>query len=150
QPAAPPRPLPAPPRPDKASLYGDPSIVPTRRGEHARAELALAGELESLVEALEGVRSTRTDDTLTPELALDRAVVVVQNDRPREDEGELELDVQSIARATLPPGATTVLLHQVSGEERPSEPSRPSLLLAFVSLALGISIGVTAERLARQ
>lgn len=150
QPPAPPRPLPASPRPDKASLYGDPSLIPTRRGEHARAELALAGDLEALVEALEGVLSTRADVTLTPDLALARAVVVVRHERLPQDEGTLKLDVHSIARATLPPGNTAVLLHHVSGEERPADPSRPPLLLAFVSLALGISMGVTAERLAQR
>src|SRR5690606_7595610 len=50
------RPLPkAPPpaeaRSDKEALFGDPMLVPSRAGERAREELALAGEIERLIAA---------------------------------------------------------------------------------------------------
>ncbi len=47
-PVAPPA---SPPAPDKRALYGDPALVPTRAGERAREELALAGSVAAAVRA---------------------------------------------------------------------------------------------------
>ena len=49
---------------DKAAIFGSATLVPTREGERARAELAVAGEAARLVARLPGVR----DVALTAQL----------------------------------------------------------------------------------
>ena len=49
------------PVPDKDALFGDPGLVPTREGERARREIALAGEIHNAIVVLPEVARARVD-----------------------------------------------------------------------------------------
>jgi hypothetical protein len=137
------RPKPQPRGLDKQALYADASLLPTREGERVRRELALAGELREAIELLE-LDETRVD----VELGQPARVVVVarmRGDRP----DALEQDVRAIATAIVPaPVDVHVQLVQGAIAAAPvSAPSPPAWALALTCLGLGLSLGVTAERL---
>ena len=132
---------------DKAALYGDAALLPTRSGERARAEIALAEEVRVAVETLHDVERARvsvtskTDDTPTS------AALVVRT-RSESANADVRAAATRIARATL--GRDTELTVEVSAphadvplEDTPS-PRRPFVL--FAVLGLGISLGLTFDR----
>lgn len=139
-----------PPRPrlDKAALYGDPALVPTREGEQARAELARAGELEAMIGKLGGVASVRADVSLGPARTLDRALVLVLHRRDEHEASDLRREIETVITATLPPGPATLMLERAPADPEPADP-RPPLAIALVFLGFGLSLGVAFER-ARQ
>ncbi|MBK8264311.1 MAG: hypothetical protein IPK80_23595 [Nannocystis sp.] len=138
---------PAPPRAprpaDKRALYGDPALLPTRRGELAREELALAGEIERLLADDPTLAPIRAHVALPPEGA---PVVVIAAaadpaDRPR---------LAAIARAVVPHPQLRVVLHPLPAAAPPAPPPPlPVHLwpLALALLALGASAGITLDRL---
>lgn len=138
---------------DKAALYGDASLLPTRAGERARKEVALAEEIRVAVETLHAVEGARvtvaTDERGTP-----RSAAVVIRARMNPDPEALTTSATRISRAAL--GAADLVVEvQVSaprsGEasaEAPDEEA-PSTLLLFGVLGLGVSLGLTFDRAAR-
>lgn len=143
---------PAPQRPaaprravDKQALYGDAGLVPTREGERIRRELALTGELHAALEQL-GL----TDVHVDVELNDPPGVIVIARADPEADAASLESTIIGFARVIVP-DATTVqveLRHFQPSGERPA-PSDDGLpwTIALVCLGLGLSLGVTVERL---
>ncbi len=139
---------------EKARLYGDPALVPTRAGERAREELALAG---SVVAAL---RARAGDGELAVEVRLptaeDPGAAVVT--------GALALDAASVARISegvlgaWSAGRVQVELAEPRAElsEAQRVPAAPTgggwqtWLLALALLGLGVSAGVSIERLRRR
>jgi len=137
---------------EKARLYGDPALVPTRAGERAREELALAG---SVVAAL---RARAGDGALAVEVRLptaeDPGAAVVT--------GALTLDAASVARISEGVlGAWSVGRVQVelappraevseAGEAERVSAAPTTWLLALALLGLGVSAGVSIERLRRR
>src|SRR5690606_16371911 len=143
-----PRPPPQRARPDKAALYGDSALVPTRRGEHARAELALSGELEALLRVVPGIVSVRAEVGLDPAMDLERALVLVRHARPPSDEDPLRTEVEAIVESVLPRGPRTVRLYAAAAD--PHDPhERPPWAVAMVFLGLGLSLGIAVERVRR-
>lgn len=134
------------PLPDKAALFGDPGLVPTRAGERARRELALAGELRASLSAL-GFRELHVSVTLEP-----RPRVGVSGRLPQDlaDEGRaVEAKIVTLARsliADLEPADVHLWLREPP--RQPEAPPRrlPLLGLGLALLALGISLGVSIER----
>ncbi|NVB40901.1 hypothetical protein G6O69_23885 [Pseudenhygromyxa sp. WMMC2535] len=98
--AAPREPTRERPRLDKQALFGDPGLVPTREGERARRELALA---TSLVESLEliGVSGARVEVALGG--GAPRVVIVAR--LPRTTQTELDAltgESEALALAMVP------------------------------------------------
>jgi hypothetical protein len=130
---------------DKQSLYGDAGLVPTREGERIRRELALAGELHHALEQL-GLTGVHVD----VELRDPAGVIVVGRADPSADVGQLEVTIDEFARV-LVPDVTTVQVRLLQ-TEIPAEPPAPAptdarhWLLALACLGLGLSLGVTFER----
>ncbi len=140
-------------RPSKEALFGDPSLVPTREGERARVEIALARTIEEhLAEdpQLAAVRAHVTAPAAGPAQVLisfrgPEAGAKAQEERARRIAlgilGDRPAQV-TIDRVELPPGAQ---------EHAPAQ-ERPLLNLALVLalLALGASAGVSLDRLRRR
>jgi hypothetical protein len=122
-------------QPDKRELFGDADLVPTREGERIRRELALADELERLLERA-SVPSRVTVSLIEPA----SAVVVAQA-------GELEF-VRSIARAALP-GIDEARIHVTITKPDTGTGDRegpPMLLMLTLTLELGLTLGIAVER----
>ena len=142
--------------PDKARLYGDPALVPTRAGERAREELALAGSVVAALRARAGagelaveVRLPTKDDpgaaVVTGALALDAASVA------RISEGVLGAWSAGRVQVELaPPRAEVSEAAPVSVSAAPAGLGWQTWLLALALLGLGVSAGVSIERLRRR
>lgn len=137
---------------DKAAAYGDASLVPTRQGERARHEVALAGEIERLVAVDSRVQRVEATVRLSPSTAAPHVAVVVQHrGRALDDETHRDLaaELVALAQSVVPAAAIDdidIVIH------RDSPPSTPSLpwALAVALLGLGISTGVAVERWRRR
>ena len=142
--------------PDKSRLYGDPALVPTRAGERAREELALAGSVVAALRARGGegalaveVRLPGAGDpgaaVVTGSLALDAASVV------RIAEGVLgawsvgRVQVE-LARAEASEAAHATGVAVAQGPAW-GPGSWQGWLLATALLGFGVSAGVSIERL---
>ncbi len=146
---------PAPPRrnaparvADKAALYADPGLLPTREGERARAEVALAGEIEASVELLHAVEDARASVTIGDAGTAQDAVVVVRT-LPNADRTALEDASVRIATSvlSLPKDRVDVQVSQPATVTTAPTSGRPSPLLLFAILGLGISLGLSVDRL---
>jgi hypothetical protein len=134
---------------DKAALYGDASLVPTRQGERARREVALAREIEAALVVLPSVVRARVDVEL-PEHAASPRVLAVVAGQPEADATALAARVGSIAHTVMGPTAAVEVVTEPSPASPasvalPSERTRWPLLLGV--LGLGFFAGVLLERL---
>jgi hypothetical protein len=152
---------------DKAALFGDPSLVPTRAGERAREELALAAAVAGVVGARAGkppvveVRLPRGADggavviagavAMTPEAAVRAAEAVVgpwSAGRVQVFAGE------DAGAAALDPVAADdpVVADPVAGVDPVVAGGRggPSWALAVALALFGASAGITVDRLLRR
>lgn len=137
---------------DKAALYGDAALLPTRAGERARNEVALAEEVRAAVEALHAVERARV--TVAADSAgAPRSAAVVVRARGNADLDALAASATRISRAALgvPELAVEVEVSAPSPDEAsaegPEDPAPPLLLLLGV-LGLGVSLGLTFDRAA--
>jgi hypothetical protein len=131
---------------DKQALFGDAGLVPTREGERVRRELALAGELHAALEQL-GLTGVHVD----VELNDPPGVIVIARADLEADIASLESTIIGFARVIVPDASTVhVEIRRLeSGGERPapSDDDRLPWTIALVCLGLGLSLGVTVERL---
>lgn len=141
--------LPGPPATDKQAMFGSASLVPTREGERARRELAIAAELEQALAQLE-LGPAHVDVELHQPIT---AIVIA---RPRSDRSPAEAValVAELVHAMIPelaPANLHVFLRPIPQAEPPpperDQPMWPSMLAC---LGLGLSIGVAAERLRKR
>lgn len=148
-PAAPPRVGPARNVADKAALFGDASLVPTREGERARREVALAQEIELALTVLPSVARARVDVELPDRTATaDPRVLAVVQDAAGADGNALPAHVRAIAHAVVGPAAAVeVVVEQSPAPPPPPEPLRWPLVLAV--LGLGFFGGMLVERIRR-
>jgi hypothetical protein len=147
---APTRPDPAGPArspADKAALFGDPSLVPTREGERARREVALAHEIEQALAVLPSVGKARVDVELPDPAAAEgpRVLAVVQRTAAADD-ATLSPRVRAIAHAVVGRDAAVELVVEASpAPASPPTPTRWPLVLGV--LGLGFFGGIMTERL---
>ena len=122
----------------KQTLFADRGLVPTREGERIRRELAHAGEIEATLVRIDGVSEARASVSLDAEVPT--IVVVVASEGVREE------TLRETA-ARLVPGATAAGVYLVVGPGSGEAPRRTRIpALALVLLALGVSLGITFER----
>lgn len=132
---------------DKAALFGDPSLVPTRQGEHARREVALAQEIERAIEVLPSVDEARVDVELPPAAAQPRVLAVVRG-TPHADQSSSTSRIVTIAHTVIgSQAAVEVVMETSRAAPRVDEPSRWPLVLAV--LGLGFFSGMLLERARR-
>ena len=137
---------------DKAALFGDAALLPTRAGERARNEVALAEEIRVALEALHAVERARVT-VATNHGGAPRSAAVVVRARANTDTDALTASATRISRAALGSAELAVEV-QVSapGVDEPPEDApkgaAPHALLLFGVLGLGISIGLTFDRAA--
>jgi hypothetical protein len=145
--APPPRVGPARSGADKAALFGDPSLVPTREGERAREEVALAHEIEQALMVLPSVAQARVDVELPDRAAAeDPRVLVVVEGAPAAD--GLPVRARAIAHAvTGPAAAVEVVVEPSPAPPPPPQPMAWPLVLAV--LGLGFFGGMLVERIRR-
>lgn len=134
---------PAPPRarvPDKAALYGDAGLIPTREGEAARRELAMSAELAKVI----GASGWTSDVHVDVEIGDATTSVIVGGLRNRSAPEDVEQRIAAAARAIAGDSASVTL---VLGEAVTSDPPRAidvPLLLAV--LGLGASASLMIDR----
>lgn len=137
---------------DKAALFADASLVPTREGERTRREIALAEEIRAAVELLHGVERARATVTLNERGDVEGASVVVRAST-HADPVQLRATAEGIAHRTLaidrdgttltveismPPNVTDTTTLPTGGT--------PTLPLMLALLGLGFSLGLTFDR----
>ena len=141
-------------RAGKQAVFGDASLVPTRAGERARRELAIAGELERALTRLE-FGAAQVD----VELEAPVRVVVIAQAPPTGDAGPAsEATVAELCRAVVPELAREHL-HVWLGPSVGAGPD-PSVgsssgddidlrvwAMLLTCVGLGLSLGVIGERL---
>lgn len=139
------RPVPERGASDKAALFGDPSLVPTREGERARREVALAQEIEQALGVLPSVARARVDVELTEGPAAARVLAVVAGD-PGADADTLSARARTVAHAVVGPrAAVEVVAESTPAPAPPAEPTRWPLLVGV--LGLGFFGGTLIERI---
>jgi type III secretory pathway lipoprotein EscJ len=142
-----PHPRPGPAPLDKQAMFGSASLVPTREGERARRELAIAGELEQALAELE-LGPAHVDVELREPVA----VIVIAREHDDRSADEAQVAIAALARAMVPelePGNLHVWLQPASTQTTAPEraPSWRSAALMLACLGLGLSLGITGERL---
>lgn len=138
--------------PDKAALYGDPALVPTRAGERAREELALAAEVAAAVAAAGDARADGGAPVVAVRLpaGADGGAVVVT--------GAVALapaEVVAIAEAVVGRWSVgRVAVFVTAGAGAPGldagAPRGVDWRLALALLGFGASAGVAVDRLRRR
>jgi len=132
-------------RPDKASIYGDARLVPTRTGERARRELALAGQVARLVDArVHRPGATEVDVQLD---GAPRVTVSLRLDASEPPSAALREDVDRLVHGVVPDAELTLATH-AAGSNAPPEPRGVPWPLVLALLGFGLSAGVFAERAA--
>jgi hypothetical protein len=140
--------VPAQARPDKAELFGDPGLVPTREGERVRTELARATEIAAVLEVLVDVEHAHVDVELDDVRAL-RGLVISLRLTERGDPVVVEHAVRDVVTAVFSADAADQARVLISTPDASPLPPPRTLgpALAFALLGLGVSLGVTLERL---
>lgn len=136
---------------DKAALFADASLVPTRQGERARREVALAQEIEQALGVLPSVARARVDVELPerPTDASPRVLAVISGDVGA-DAAALTTRARTIAHAVMGPAAAVEVVAEPipaanPEPDPPAVPLRWPLLLAV--LGLGFFGGMLLERI---
>ena len=130
---------------DKQAMFGSASLVPTREGERARRELAIAGELEQALAQL-GLGPAHVDVELREPVT----VIVIARHRDDRSASEAERAAITLARAMVPelePANLHVWLQPAIAEPPPPEPASRTWLLMLACLGLGLSLGIGGERM---
>jgi hypothetical protein len=129
------------PRVDSTSIYGDPALVPTPEGEHARQELAYAGDLQRVLPIDHSqviVRMPRADESRT-------TVLVEGILRAGYEREAVETEITSSARAVVGQNARVEVILRAPRAIPTRRPlTDPLLWLAF--LGLGGSLALAHER----
>ncbi|HLT37527.1 MAG TPA: hypothetical protein VK034_14640 [Enhygromyxa sp.] len=138
---------PSPAAIDKQAMFGSASLVPTREGERARRELAIAGELEQALDRLE-LGPAHVD----VELREPAAVIVIARLPEHRSVEQAEAAVAKLASAMIPallPGDLHVWWQPaIADAPAPARPgSARSWALMMICIGLGLSLGVAGERL---
>lgn len=129
---------------DKAALYGDPALVPTRAGERAREELARAAAVADALGAL-GAADLRVEVRLP--LADDPGAVVVAGRAPP---GVAEAEIRGLVQAVCGPWSAAVVRLALLPAAPGRPPGRGAWPLYLALVGLGASAGVTVDRLRRR
>lgn len=137
-----PRPGPIAAAPDKRALYGDAALVPTRAGERARQELALAGSVAAAVRARAEVGALAVEVRLPTED--DPGAVVVTG-----EVGLADASVARIAEGVVGPwSAGRVQVELAPARAVASDPPRrPGWALALALIGLGAAAGISIDRM---
>ena len=130
------------PRPtaDKADIFGSVTLVPTRAGERARAELAMAGEAARLVSRLPGVRDVALTARLEGETTIS-GVVVLEPDPPPDLTGVIASVAADVAKIPV----SSVRITARAGAVAPRATGLPAPL-GLAILGLGACLGILVER----
>lgn len=124
-------------------MFGDARLVPTRAGERARLELALAGQLRTLLEPLRPPDGSVAVDVELGGRGPARVVVVAAGSWPADLRERLDQLVSGVV-----PEADIALVLAPSKQGRPVEGGGAPWPLALALLGLGVSLGVFVERAA--
>lgn len=139
--------------PDKAALFGDPTLVPTRQGEAARLELARSGEITAALRATGWIDDVRVDvehpetEVRAPSVV---AHVVVAGRRNATSPVDLDDRVRAVvAGICAGDTAVTLALAEAPTADEPRERPRDlprTLALGLALFGLGASLSLFADR----
>jgi len=136
---------------DKAALFGDPSLVPTRDGERIRSEIASAGEIELAIAALPSVvRSRVVVERAAPTAAVPGSrVLVVVHARPETETDPLRQRVVGIIAVVVEPTLEVEIIIERDTVGSPGPGVGFSWPLMLGVLGLGFFGGTLLERARR-
>ncbi len=125
---------------DKAALFGDPTLVPTREGEAARRELAQSGEVAAVLRATGWIEGLHVD----VEHRGPRVDVVIAGRRTADAPDDLEAHIAEIvARVSGEGTALSLAIAEPITAPRP----QPRLLpLGLAVFGLGACAALLADR----
>ena len=136
---------PMPAAPDKAELFGDAVLVPTRAGEVARRELAAAGEIAAAIEATRWIIDVHVD------VEAHTRVVIAGRIPGDADEDAVREQVAAIVEGVLgPDDARTVVLALGRVPVDPPARERAALPLVLAAMGFGASAGIAIDRALRR
>ena len=155
---SPPRTLPTATILDKQELYGDPGLVPSREGEHARRELALAGEITRSIQALNLASAISVQIQLplaSAEVSHGHALVIVTPKSSQQDTPSLEPQIVRVVQANLgtnwQQAQITILWAPLPQPiSAPLSKEHSFLSLALSLIIFGASAGITLDRILRR
>ncbi|MBX7081463.1 MAG: hypothetical protein K1X88_19845, partial [Nannocystaceae bacterium] len=133
---------------DKAALFGDPTLVPTRHGERARLELAAAGEITRALLATGRLASVHVDVERSDAGA---RVLIAGRWAPGHDAADAE--IVAVVHAVVGASAEVALALTPAAAASPvgAAPAGPPVLpLLLAAMGLGASGGVLLDRIARR
>jgi len=139
----------------KEALFGDPSLVPTRAGERARVEIALARTIEEHLAEDPEISAVRAHVASADGKGEGPAQIVISLQGPRGGALEQEERAREVALAILGDREAKVTIDRIEAprgaQEPPSAQVRPlSVILALALLALGASAAISVDRLRRR
>ena len=136
---------------DKAALFGDPTLVPTRQGEAARLELARSGEITAALRATGWIDDVRVDVEY-PEIEA-RAPsamphVVVAGRRNAAAPVDLDDRIRAVVAGICTADAVvTLALADVPATDDPRERDVPrDIAIGLALFGLGASLSLFADR----
>ncbi len=130
--------------PDKAEIYGDAVLVPTRAGEAARAELAAAGEIAAAIRAAGWI-----DDVHVDVEAAGR-VVIAGRIGASVDADALRDDVTTVIDGVLGANDERTLVLAVGREHDAPTRERRMIPLVLAAIGFGASAGIAIDRALRR
>lgn len=130
--------------PDKAALFGDASLVPSREGEAARRELASAGEIAAILRASGWIDRVHVDVEQAASIR-----VVIAGARTSTAPADLEAEIAAIVAGVLTRDDAEIVLAIATPPESPERPRR-ELPLALAALGLGASVALALDRALRR
>jgi hypothetical protein len=130
--------------PDKAALFGDPSLVPSREGEAARRELASAGEIEAVLRASGWIDRVHVDVEHGEPIR-----VVIAGTRGATTPAELDEEIAAVVAGVLARDDAEIVLAIATPSEPPAPPRR-EVPLAFAAVGLGASVALAIDRALRR
>jgi len=139
----------------KEALFGDPSLVPTRAGERARVEIALARTIEEHLAEDPQLTAVRVHVASADGKGEGPAQVVISFQGPHGGAQDQEERARELALGILGDREANLTIDRIEAPRgaqvlSPAQVRPLSIILALALLALGASAGISIDRLRRR
>ena len=136
-------------RPDKAELFGDPTLVPTREGERVRREVAAAREIEKALALLPAISTSRVDVELPADASGSPRVLAVVRAQAGSGPDSVRASIDTIIGSVVGEQAQArIMIEEPTAAPLPTGPDFDWPLVLGV-LGLGFFAGMFVERARR-
>ncbi|MEM7153175.1 MAG: hypothetical protein AAF799_10040 [Myxococcota bacterium] len=136
-------------RPDKAELFGDPTLVPTREGERVRRELGMAREIEHALAVLPAISASRVNVELPQRPSDGARVLAVVNATAPDGPDSVRERIATIIATIVGAKAQAEIVIEEPEAHAPAPPLSFDWPLVLGVLGLGFFAGMFVERARR-